>query len=76
MKSRKEYELFDFPNDNYFYFNIGCHLKEADMGKIFPLLYLDIGFLEKKLRITGLPNTIGDLKTYKAEILGLYYYFY
>lgn len=37
---------------------------------IFPLLYLDFGFLEQKLRITGLPNTIGDFKTYNSEILG------
>lgn len=40
------------------------------MVDLLPSLYLDFGFLEQKLRATGLPNTIGDLQTYRTEIVG------
>lgn len=40
------------------------------MKEIFPKLYFDFGFLEQKLRSTGLPNLMGDLDKYKAEITG------
>lgn len=38
------------------------------MKEIFPKLYLDFGFLEQKLRSTGLPNMLGDFNEYKDEI--------
>lgn len=69
LDKRTEYEL-NFPEDNYFYFYIGYHLKESQMLEIFPRLFLDIGFLEQKLRITKLPNTLGDLNLYEKEIIG------
>lgn len=37
---------------------------------LFPLLYYDFGFLEQKLRYTGLSNTLGDFKLYANEIKG------
>lgn len=37
---------------------------------MFPKLFLDFGFLEQKLRATGLPNTLGDLKMFQNEITG------
>lgn len=40
------------------------------MCQLFPKLYLDFGFLEQKLRSTGLPNLLGDFTTYKYEIIG------
>lgn len=40
------------------------------MKEIFPKLYLDFGFLEQKLRSTGLPNMLGDFAEYKDEITG------
>lgn len=40
------------------------------MVDLVPLLYLDFGFLEQKMRATGLPNTIGDLQMYRKEIIG------
>lgn len=58
------------PNDGYFHFYIGYHLKESGMRHLFPKLYFDFGFLEQKLRYTELPNTLGDLNTYKDEIAG------
>lgn len=68
MENRTELDLTDLPNDHYFHFYIGYHLKESGMRSLFPKLFLDFGFLEQKLRITGLPNTLGDLNQYKDEI--------
>lgn len=59
-----------FPHDGYFHFYIAYHLKEANMIEMFPKLFLDFGFLEQKLRATGLPNTLGDLKMFEKEIIG------
>jgi APAF-1 helical domain len=74
LSNRNDYEFNSFSDDHlhlqYIYFNIGYHLKAAGRTDLFPQLYLDFGFLEQKLRITGLPNTIGDFKTYKLEIFG------
>lgn len=68
LKNRTEVDIADLPNDGYFHFYIGYHLKESAMRSLFPKLFLDFGFLEQKLRITGLPNTLGDLNQYKDEI--------
>lgn len=45
-------------------------MKEAERNEVFPKIFLDFGFLEQKLRATGLPNTIGDLKLYRQLITG------
>lgn len=34
------------------------------------MLYFDFGFLEQKLRYSGLSNTLGDIKSYSQEIIG------
>lgn len=70
MATRVEPDIELLPDDRYFHFFIGHHLKEANMCELFPKLYLDFGFLEQKLRSTGLPNLLGDLSTYKKEITG------
>lgn len=66
IRERKELDL-DFPNDNYFYYFIPYHLKGAKMDHLFDL-YLDFGFLEQKMRLTLLPNTVGDLIRFEKEI--------
>lgn len=63
---RTELDL-DFPNDNYFHFFIPYHLVGAKMEHLFDI-YLDFGFLEQKLRYTHLPNTVGDLIRFEANI--------
>lgn len=55
-------------NDKYFYFFIAHHLMMAGRSELMPKLYLDIGFLEQKLRVAGLANTIGDLNAYRDKI--------
>lgn len=66
FKERKELDL-DFPNDNYFHYFIPYHLVGAKMEDLFDL-YLDYGFLEQKMRITKLPNTVGDLIRFESQI--------
>lgn len=56
-------------NDKYFYFYIAHHLIMAGQSELMPKLYSDIGFLEQKLRATGLANTIGDLNAYRNKII-------
>lgn len=63
---RKELDL-DFRDDNYFHYFIPYHLVGAGMEDLFEL-YLDFGFLEQKMRITKLPNTVGDLIRFENEI--------
>lgn len=67
FRDRTELEL-DFPDDNYFHFFIACHLHGAKHPDLFDL-YLDFGFLEEKIRIAKLPNTLGDLIKFKNEIV-------
>lgn len=70
MENRQEPNIIQFPHDAYFHFYIAYHFKEANMIEMFPKLFLDFGFLEQKLRATGLPNTLGDLKIFEKEIIG------
>lgn len=55
-------------DDKYFYYYIAHHLIMAKRTELMPKLYLDMGFLEQKLRATGLANTIGDLNGYRQII--------
>lgn len=66
LRERKELDL-DFPKDGYFHFFLPYHLVGAKMEDLFDL-YLDFGFLEQKMRITKLPNTVGDLSRFVNEI--------
>ncbi|XP_055624969.1 uncharacterized protein LOC129767795 isoform X2 [Toxorhynchites rutilus septentrionalis] len=69
LQNRTELDLPKFfPNDNYFHFYIANHLEQSGMHNLFPDLFLDFGFLEQKLRYTGLPNTVGDLRHYQNRI--------
>lgn len=61
-------DLLKFTNDNYFHFYIAYHLQESGLHQLFPQLFKDFGFLEQKLRYTGLPNTVGDLRLYQDYI--------
>ncbi|XP_055532053.1 uncharacterized protein LOC129722552 isoform X2 [Wyeomyia smithii] len=69
LNNRKELDLLQFfPNDNYFHFYIANHLEKSEMFTFFSNLFLDFGFLEQKVRYTGLPNTVGDLRLYQQYI--------
>ncbi|KAL9703362.1 hypothetical protein quinque_006880 [Culex quinquefasciatus] len=68
LESRREVDLLKFTNDNYFHFYIAYHLQESGLHQLFPQLFKDFGFLEQKLRYTGLPNTVGDLRLYQDYI--------
>uniref|UniRef100_A0A182UM53 APAF-1 helical domain-containing protein n=1 Tax=Anopheles merus TaxID=30066 RepID=A0A182UM53_ANOME len=69
LANRRELELTNvFPNDDYFHFHIAYHIEQAGEHDLFPELYQDFGFLEQKLRIAGLPNTVGDLRKYQEHI--------
>ena len=47
-------------------------MKESgpDIRTLFARLFFDLGFLEQKLRITGLPNILGDFARYRDDITG------
>lgn len=66
FKNRTELELH-FPEDSYFHFYIGYHIAGANQLDLFDL-YFDFGFLEEKIRIAKLPNTLGDLMKFKDKI--------
>ncbi|XP_035787306.1 uncharacterized protein LOC118464233 [Anopheles albimanus] len=69
LTHRRELELKDeFPNDDYFHFYIGYHIEQAGEFAMFEELYQDFGFLEQKLRVAGLANTVGDLRKYQDHI--------
>ncbi|XP_055614088.1 uncharacterized protein LOC129760471 [Uranotaenia lowii] len=69
LQHRIELDLLKFlPNDHYFHFYIANHIQQAGMNELFPVLFLDFGFLEQKLRFSGLPNTVGDLRQYQNRI--------
>lgn len=70
LRKRTEPNIDGLKDDKYFHFYIGYHLKESAMLSLFPELYFDFGFVEQKLRYTGLPNTLGDFNSYKTEIAG------
>lgn len=70
LQRRTEPELLDLPDDWYVHYYIGYHLKESGQKHLFPEFYFDFGFLEQKLRYTGLPNTRGDLEEYHSYIVG------
>lgn len=70
INQRTEPNIVNVPDDGYFYYYIGYHIKEAERLEVFPKIFLDFGFLEQKLRATGLPNTIGDLRLYRSLITG------
>lgn len=70
LRTRTEPNICNLSDDKYFHFYIGYHLKESAMFTLFPDLYFDFGFIEQKLRYTGLPNTLGDFNSYKTEIAG------
>lgn len=66
LQERKELDL-NFPNDNYFYYFIPYHLVGAGAEHLFDL-YFDFGFLEQKMRLTQLANTVGDMRMFKSKI--------
>lgn len=70
FSERNEPSLLQLPNDHYFHFYIGLHLKGAGpaYNKYFEKLYNDFGFLEQKLRYSGLSNTLGDFKIHGDKI--------
>lgn len=72
FKNRMEPHIDALPDDKYFHYYIGYHLKECgnEFNELFPMLYYDFGFLEQKLRYSGLSNTLGDFKLYHREIMG------
>ncbi|KAJ6647516.1 Apoptotic protease-activating factor 1 [Pseudolycoriella hygida] len=70
INERTEPNIVPIPDDGYFYYYIGYHIKEANRSEVFPKIFRDFGFLEQKLRATGLPNTIGDLESYRQLITG------
>lgn len=69
LQRRTEPELFDLPDDGYIHYYIGYHLQRSGQRHLFPNFYFDFGFLEQKLRYTGLPNTRGDLEEYRSDIV-------
>lgn len=70
LNKRSELNLLQLPNDNYFHYYIGYHLKGAGTAyhPLYKQLYNDFGFLEQKLRYSGLSNTLGDFKLYGDQI--------
>lgn len=56
------------PDDNYSFSYIGLHLKRAGMFDEFPKLYLNLEFLQEKIKYSGLSDLFIDLKKYRKYI--------
>lgn len=69
LANRLEPKLLPVQNDKYFHCFIGFHLKKSKLFHYFPKLFFDLGFIEEKLRLAHLPNTVGDLEKYREFII-------
>ncbi|XP_064481443.1 apoptotic protease-activating factor 1-like isoform X2 [Ornithodoros turicata] len=53
------------PLDAYVYYYLGYHLDQASMGDKLCEIFLDLRFMEKKIRCTGTSDLISDYQRYK-----------
>jgi len=56
------------PDDNYIYSYIGYHLEQSQLFKKFPLLYLNLDFIQAKIMYAGLNDLLLDLRKYRKYI--------
>ncbi|KAL3284664.1 hypothetical protein HHI36_018818 [Cryptolaemus montrouzieri] len=56
------------PDDNYILLFLGYHLKQADLIDKFEA-FLDLKFMEHKIKLVGVSNLEHDFKTYGNEII-------
>jgi hypothetical protein len=56
------------PDDNYIYSYIGHHLEQSQLFKRFPLLYLNLDFIQAKIMYAGLNDLLLDLRKYRKYI--------
>lgn len=63
------YEYHTLPDDNYILLFLGYHLKHAEMFDRFKK-FLDLKFIEHKIKKVGVINMEQDLKMYKDQIIG------
>ncbi|GLG98574.1 Transcription initiation factor TFIID subunit 5 [Gryllus bimaculatus] len=57
------------PNDNYIYSYIGYHMYHAGEWQLFETIFLDLKFIQSKLRATGPADVIGDFRKYENQII-------
>lgn len=57
-------------DDSYIFYNIGYHLFKSGQFELFPVIYLDLEFIEAMLRATSSVDLLNDYKRYGEHIIG------
>lgn len=55
-------------HDNYIFYYLGYHLTKAEMYDLFSKIYLDLEFVEAKVRSVGSADLLADFRKYREYI--------
>lgn len=57
-------------DDSYIFYNFGYHLFKSEQFHLFPVIYLDLAFVEAMLKATSSVDLLNDYRRYGDQIIG------